>query len=118
MSDKEARFYPAVWAKDQWPGLPVHRSVLTPLLLLARLISQFGRFVTGVEIHPGAVIGRRMSSLEAARSVAPHTAGNPYYLDINSVSPGRSAGPDPRSSQGHAEPGSCPLLRRANRVGC
>ena len=29
------------------------------------------------------------SSLEAARSVAPHISGNPYYLDINSVSPGR-----------------------------
>ncbi len=29
------------------------------------------------------------ASLDAARSVAPHLAGNPYYLDINSVSPGR-----------------------------
>jgi len=29
------------------------------------------------------------SSLEAAQSVAPHLAGNPYYLDVNSVSPGR-----------------------------
>ena len=29
------------------------------------------------------------SSVEAARSVAPHLTGNPYYLDINSVSPGR-----------------------------
>ena len=29
------------------------------------------------------------SSLEAARSVEPHIASNPYYLDINSVSPGR-----------------------------
>ena len=29
------------------------------------------------------------SSLEAARSVAPHLRGLPYYLDINSVSPGR-----------------------------
>jgi len=29
------------------------------------------------------------SSLEAARSVEPHLAGNPWYLDINSVSPGR-----------------------------
>ena len=29
------------------------------------------------------------SSVEAARSVADHLAGNPYYLDINSVSPGR-----------------------------
>jgi serine O-acetyltransferase len=27
--------------------------------LLARLVSQFVRFLTGVEIHPGAVIGRR-----------------------------------------------------------
>jgi 3-hydroxyisobutyrate dehydrogenase-like beta-hydroxyacid dehydrogenase len=29
------------------------------------------------------------SSLEAARSVAPHLTGAPWYLDINSVSPGR-----------------------------
>ena len=29
------------------------------------------------------------SSLDAAHSVAPHLTGNPYYLDINSVSPGR-----------------------------
>jgi 3-hydroxyisobutyrate dehydrogenase-like beta-hydroxyacid dehydrogenase len=29
------------------------------------------------------------SSIEAARSVEPHLRGQPYYLDINSVSPGR-----------------------------
>ncbi len=29
------------------------------------------------------------SSLEAASSVAPHLTGHPYFLDINSVSPGR-----------------------------
>jgi 3-hydroxyisobutyrate dehydrogenase-like beta-hydroxyacid dehydrogenase len=29
------------------------------------------------------------SSVEAARSVAPHLIGHPFYLDINSVSPGR-----------------------------
>ena len=29
------------------------------------------------------------SSLEAARAVEPHLSGRPYYLDINSVSPGR-----------------------------
>ena len=29
------------------------------------------------------------SSVDAAASVAPHLNGNPYYLDINSVSPGR-----------------------------
>ena len=32
------------------------------------------------------------SSVDAARSVAPHLTGNPYYLDINSVSPGRKQG--------------------------
>lgn len=29
------------------------------LRLAARLLSQFGRFLTGIEIHPGATIGRR-----------------------------------------------------------
>ncbi len=29
------------------------------LLFLARLVSQLSRFFTGIEIHPGAVIGRR-----------------------------------------------------------
>jgi 3-hydroxyisobutyrate dehydrogenase-like beta-hydroxyacid dehydrogenase len=29
------------------------------------------------------------SSVDAAQSVAPHLADNPYYLDINSVSPGK-----------------------------
>ena len=30
------------------------------LLFLARLVSQIGRFLTGIEIHPGATIGRRL----------------------------------------------------------
>lgn len=30
------------------------------LLFLARLVSQMGRFLTGIEIHPGAKIGRRL----------------------------------------------------------
>lgn len=30
------------------------------LYFLARLISQLGRFFTGIEIHPGAKIGRRL----------------------------------------------------------
>ncbi len=29
-------------------------------LLIGRVISNFGRFLTGVDIHPGAVIGRRL----------------------------------------------------------
>ncbi len=46
----------AVWshriAHKMWRQSPA----LQPL---ARLISQWARFVTGIEIHPGAVIGRR-----------------------------------------------------------
>ncbi len=30
------------------------------IMFLARLISQFSRFITGIEIHPGATIGRRL----------------------------------------------------------
>lgn len=30
------------------------------LFFLARLISQIGRFLTGIEIHPGAKIGKRL----------------------------------------------------------
>ena len=30
------------------------------LFFLARLISQFGRALTGIEIHPGATIGKRL----------------------------------------------------------
>lgn len=36
-----------------------HKCWKMRLLLLARLVSQFSRAVTGIEIHPGAVIGRR-----------------------------------------------------------
>lgn len=30
------------------------------VFFLARLISQLGRFITGIEIHPGAKIGKRL----------------------------------------------------------
>jgi len=43
--------------------------------------------VAGTDIIVSAVTAA--SSLEAARSVEPYLAGNPWYLDINSVSPGR-----------------------------
>ena len=36
-----------------------HRLWRARLRLLARLVSQFARWLTGIEIHPGATIGRR-----------------------------------------------------------
>jgi 3-hydroxyisobutyrate dehydrogenase-like beta-hydroxyacid dehydrogenase len=53
----------------------------------ARLATSAADAVARSDIIVAAVTAA--SSLEAARSVAPHVAGNPYYLDINSVSPGR-----------------------------
>ena len=37
-----------------------HFLYIDKLIFLARLISQIGRFFTGIEIHPGAKIGKRL----------------------------------------------------------
>lgn len=53
----------------------------------ARLANSAADAARGADIIISAVTAA--SSLEAARSVMPHLDGNPIYLDINSVSPGR-----------------------------
>jgi 3-hydroxyisobutyrate dehydrogenase-like beta-hydroxyacid dehydrogenase len=53
----------------------------------ARLATSAADAVASSDIVVAAVTAA--SSLEAAQSVAPHLSGNPWYLDINSVSPGR-----------------------------
>jgi 3-hydroxyisobutyrate dehydrogenase-like beta-hydroxyacid dehydrogenase len=52
-----------------------------------RLANSAADAARGADIIVSAVTAA--SSLEAARSVEPHLSGNPYFLDINSVSPGR-----------------------------
>ena len=49
--------YPGFHALLVYRG--AHRLWLHGLRLPARLLSYFGRFLTGVDIHPGATIGRR-----------------------------------------------------------
>lgn len=49
--------YPGVWALI-WHK-PAHWLYSHNCKLLARMISQFSRWLNGVEIHPGATIGRR-----------------------------------------------------------
>ncbi len=49
--------YPGIWALI-WHKLS-HWLYLKNFKLLARLVSQATRFWTGIEIHPGATIGRR-----------------------------------------------------------
>ncbi|MEJ7473630.1 serine O-acetyltransferase [Staphylococcus saprophyticus] len=43
-----------------WSHLIAHRLYKKKKYVLARLISQITRFFTGIEIHPGAQIGRRL----------------------------------------------------------
>ena len=50
--------YPGLWAV--WIQRISHGLWRIRLLLLARLVSQVARFFTGVDIHPGAVLGRRL----------------------------------------------------------
>jgi 3-hydroxyisobutyrate dehydrogenase-like beta-hydroxyacid dehydrogenase len=52
-----------------------------------RLASSAADAVANTDLVISAVTAA--SSYEAAQSVEPHLTGNPYYLDINSVSPGR-----------------------------
>jgi 3-hydroxyisobutyrate dehydrogenase-like beta-hydroxyacid dehydrogenase len=56
-------------------------------LIGVRMASSAGDAVRETDMVISAVTAA--SSVDAARSVAPHLTGNPYYLDINSVSPGR-----------------------------
>lgn len=49
--------YPGIWALIFHK--PAHFLYRHKWLLLARMISQFARFFTGIEIHPGAKIGKR-----------------------------------------------------------
>lgn len=53
----------------------------------ARLATSAADAVRSTDIIISAVTAA--SSLEAAKSVEPHLSGTPYFLDINSVSPGR-----------------------------
>ncbi|HEX5739919.1 MAG TPA: serine O-acetyltransferase EpsC [Pilimelia sp.] len=54
----EVLLYPGVWAV--WSHRLAHRLHRWRLPLLPRALAQLTRAVTGVEIHPGAVLGRRL----------------------------------------------------------
>jgi serine O-acetyltransferase len=50
--------YPGLWAV--WIYRMSHALWRANLRLPARLLSQIGRFITGVDIHPAALLGRRL----------------------------------------------------------
>ena len=50
--------YPGLWAV--WIYRVSHKLWRGEMRLSARILSQIGRFLTGVDIHPGALLGRRL----------------------------------------------------------
>ena len=64
--------YPGLWAV--WIHRLSHRLWRANLRLPARFLSQIGRFFTGVDIHPGALLGRRLFIDHATGVVIGETA--------------------------------------------
>jgi serine O-acetyltransferase len=64
--------YPGLWAV--WYHRVSHRLWRMKLRLLARIVSQFARLLTGVDIHPGALLGRRLFIDHATGVVIGETA--------------------------------------------
>ena len=64
--------YPGLWAV--WIHRTSHSLWGAKLRLPARMLSQVGRFFTGVDIHPGAMLGRRLFIDHATGVVIGETA--------------------------------------------
>ena len=64
--------YPGLWAV--WVHRVSHRMWRMKVRLPARMLAQLGRFLTGVEIHPGALLGRRLFIDHATGVVIGETA--------------------------------------------
>ena len=64
--------YPGLWAV--WFHRISHKLWRWRLRLLARIVSQIARFITGVDIHPGALLGRRLFIDHATGVVIGETA--------------------------------------------
>lgn len=64
--------YPGLWAV--WIHRASHKLWRAKLRLAARFLSQIGRFLTGVDIHPGAMLGRRLFIDHATGVVIGETA--------------------------------------------
>jgi len=57
-SRMEVLLYPGVWALF-WHKV-AHRLFRARLFFLARMVNHFSRFLTAIDIHPGATIGRNL----------------------------------------------------------
>jgi fatty-acyl-CoA synthase len=69
MSETTAVGFQKLWTRDQWVGLPVHRSILTPLMLLERTLHVFPEkvgVVDGDRRYSYAEFGARVYRLASA----------------------------------------------------
>jgi serine O-acetyltransferase len=114
VSAAEVVLYPGVWA------LLVHRAVSRLHRLgvpfMPRLISQVSRAVTGIEIHPGAAIGRRCFIDHGAGIVIGETAvlGDDVSIYQGVTLGGRGFWTDAKGSKRHPTIGDAVTLG----VGC
>jgi serine O-acetyltransferase len=86
-----------------WSYRVANRLWRAGLFLPARLLSQFTRFLTGIEIHPGATIGRRLFIDHGMGVVIGETAelGDDVMLYHGVTLGGKSARGLPRGAKRH-----------------
>ncbi|MFC7277261.1 serine O-acetyltransferase EpsC [Paractinoplanes rhizophilus] len=97
----EVLLYPGLWAI--WGHRIAHRLHGWGVPLLPRIISQAMRNLTGIEIHPGAVVGRRLFIDHGAGVVIGETAriGDDVTLYHQVTLGGRGWRRDPKGGRRH-----------------
>ncbi|MFI1991016.1 serine O-acetyltransferase EpsC [Actinoplanes sp. NPDC020271] len=106
----EVVLYPGVWAL--WSHRVAHRLHHWGLPLLPRALSQLTRLLTGIEIHPGATIGRRLFIDHGAGVVIGETAriGDDVTLYHRVTLGGRGWQRDRKGSRRHPSIGDRVIL--------
>jgi serine O-acetyltransferase len=106
----EVVLYPGLWAV--WGHRVTHRLHRWGLPFLPRLISQVVRLLTGIEIHPGAVVGRRLFIDHGAGVVIGETAriGDDVTIYHRVTLGGRGWRHDPKGSIRHPSVGDRVVL--------
>lgn len=106
----EVLLYPGVWAV--WGHRLAHRLHRWGIPLIPRLVSQINRQLTGIEIHPGARIGRRLFIDHGAGVVIGETArvGDDVTMYHRVTLGGRGWCSDRKASQRHPSVGDRVVL--------
>lgn len=106
----EVLLYPGLWAL--WAYRVAHRLYRWAVPFLPRVISQAARAVTGIEIHPGAVIGRRLFIDHGFGVVVGQTAriGDDVTMYHGVTLGGRGWWADAKGSRRHPEVGDRVVL--------